>query len=172
MADCYTIISLYTQDQVIESSLNSMGPGYYDPEYGQGIVGVLYSPKQIGQAKTVDELISLIETGFIDEFWSSAKNEVGRVFDENDCELNQRPENRYFIDNIRETIQDINDLEIIAIKSYITEGDEVVDITYSYYVKEKKYVYADNSNVDCIYSDDWVADALCFDDEEDLIEEE
>ena len=171
MARCLINVNLYTADNCINCSLESMGPGYYDPEYGQGIVIVKYSPKQLGQAASVDELVSMIEDGFLDEFWNSNKNEIGKIFDADDCELNGNCENRFFVDNIRDWIEDIEELDRIDIQSYVEQGDEVIDITYSYRIKEKKYVCIDNSNVCTIESCDWVADDLHFDDEDQLTEE-
>ena len=112
---------------------------------------VKVSPKQLGQAKNIDNLIKLLEDGVVDG-WDETKifdksrpvqsdviNEYYDVDDDEECDEEFGFFDAYdFIKEIREKITDMNQIEAITIS-----GDEenymCYNRTYTYNLKTKEY---------------------------------
>lgn len=112
---------------------------------------VKVSPKQLGQAKNIDNLIKLLEDGVVDG-WDETKifdksrpvqsDVINEYYDEDDdeeCDEEFGFFDAYdFIKEIREKITDMNQIEAITIS-----GDEenymCYNRTYTYNLKTKEY---------------------------------
>ena len=125
------------------------GTGRIDYFDDDAIVKV--SPKQLGQAKNIDNLIKLLEDGVVDG-WDETKifdksrpvqsDMINEYYDEDDdeeCDEEFGLFDAYdFIKEIREKITDMNQIEAITIS-----GDEenymCYNRTYTYNLKTKEY---------------------------------
>lgn len=105
-------------------------------DYFEGEAVVKVSPKQLGNAKSVDQLIRLLKNGVVDG-WDEIK-----VFDESrfeemdeDCEVLDAS---YFINEIRETITSMDQIKEITITGN-EENYRNYRRTYKYNLKTKRY---------------------------------
>ena len=100
--------------------------------YFEGDAVIAVSPKQLGTATTVDEMIALLEKGIVDDLYEDVTPifQPGRItlgidFDENG-EYGERECCAYeFIDALREAIKNMDDIESIVI-----DGDEENYVSY------------------------------------------
>lgn len=112
------------------------GPETGRIDYFEGEAGVKVSPKQLGNAKNIDELIKLLEVGVVDgetkifdksRPFKSEWNEEEEVYDAYD-----------FIKEIRKKIISMDQIEKITISAY-EEYTVSYYRAYTYNLKTKKY---------------------------------
>ena len=127
---------------------------YFDAE---AIVNV--SPKQLGNAKNVDELIQLLEEGVVD-----GEDET-KIFDESrpvESEVGAGVFDAYdFVIEIREKIKSMEDIESITITGN-EENYESYKRSYTYNLKTKEYTGTEDGYV--LEVDGSNGGDLCFDD--------
>ena len=127
---------------------------YFDAE---AIVNV--SPKQLGNAKNVDELIHLLEEGVVD-----GEDEI-KIFDESrpvESEVGAGVFDAYdFVIEIREKIKSMEDIESITITGN-EENYESYKRSYTYNLKTKEYTGTEEGYVLEVNGSN--GGDLCFDD--------
>ncbi len=127
---------------------------YFDAE---AIVNV--SPKQLGNAKNVDELIQLLEEGVVD-----GEDET-KIFDESrpvESDVGAGVFDAYdFVIEIREKIKSMEDIESITITGN-EENYESYKRSYTYNLKTKEYTGTEDGYV--LEVDGSNGGDLCFDD--------
>lgn len=117
------------------------GPEAGRINYFGGEAGVEVSPKQLGNAKNIDELIKLLEVGVLDTTIDSKT----KIFDKSrpfKSEWNEEDEEVYdaydFIKEIRKKIISMDQIEEITISAY-EEYTVSYYRAYTYNLKTKKY---------------------------------
>ena len=94
---------------------------------------VKVSPKELGTAKNVEEMIQLLINGVVDTYWWGDEQEI-KIFEKSNpvpSEYGGEFDAYEFIEEIREKIKSMNDIE-----SFVIEGNE-----YNYMNYLRKYCY-------------------------------
>ena len=101
---------------------------------------VTVSPKQLGEAKSVDELIELLRDGVIDGWDASRGTKIFEKSEPWKSEWDDRVYDAYdFIKEIKENIKSMDDIYEIYISGVEENGDLVYHRCYNYDMESKKY---------------------------------
>lgn len=120
------------------------GTGYGIEDYFRSDIIVNVSPKQLGEAKTVEEMIQLLANGVLDGHWDKEKLfKKPRPIEAGDGEIYDAYD---FIKEIREEITSMDEIEEIYLsgEKLGDGGDTVLESEFTYNMKTKEYTGEEN----------------------------